>query len=76
MSFKKFTDEDGVVLRSTDVSIEDKVFRYEAGVKKSASRGMEDLVNSNPIGCSEGHLVSVRNDSDGYCSWLETLTGD
>jgi hypothetical protein len=72
MSFDKFPDDDVVVLRSTTADIEQKVFRYETDGLLTKKGGMD----ASSIGCVDESLVSVRNDSDSYCDWIEMLTGD
>jgi hypothetical protein len=63
-------------LRSVDVDVEQKVFRYEAGSVGHVAFVEEKVVDTCAFGCSDSNLVYVRDDSDGYCDWLETLTGD
>ncbi|MDR1432992.1 MAG: hypothetical protein LBI61_01460 [Puniceicoccales bacterium] len=65
----KFSDGKVVGLRSAAVGTEQKVFRY------GCSRNAEAA--SVECGIFEGEFtVAVRDDSDAYCDWLETLTGD
>ncbi|MDR1413631.1 MAG: hypothetical protein LBI56_01685 [Puniceicoccales bacterium] len=72
MSFKKFSDDGGVALRTSKKDVADKMFSYD----------VRNVIFDANLGCAayedpmEGGFMIIREDSDSYCNWLEILSGD
>jgi hypothetical protein len=77
MKTEKSIPSKGVVLRENDLHLDQKVFRYEmtreVDVSVVAAATVSDAETAD---FPEEALASLSVDSDAYCDWIDSLSGD